>query len=426
MIKIYYGIILLMLISATASRGQSDSLSLSYCYEQAENLSPLKQQELLNRQVYDLSMKNHSSNYLPSLFLSGKATYQSDVFNIPGTSMISDIPQLPKDQYQVSVNIQQNIYDGGLTQYSKRSEESKLNVAEKELDTRLYDIHETINSLYFSYVLLQENLKILNSTLENLRNQHATISSLVENGAVLKSNLFIIEKQIASVEQDIISLRSDKNAVGAMLSDWTGVTVNENTILEIPDARLLKEQPAMKRPEIGLFQAQKELLNSQAGMTNSAITPRISAFAQAGIGRPNPMNFFEVEPSTFYIAGLQLNWQIFDWGNTSRKKQIFKAQQDIVNSKQEDFTRNISIALSRQFADQDKLNSLLEKDDEIISLQEKIVESTYAELKNGVITSTEYLTEMNALTQAKIKKIQHKIQLSRNYVSIYTLTGNKL
>jgi outer membrane protein TolC len=128
---------------------QSDTLKLDDCYAKAIDLSPLKKQELLNKSIYELGTRNHQSNYLPSLALNGKATYQSEVISIPGTTVIADYPKIPKEQFQVSIDVSQNIYDGGLTHNLKRVEESQWRLNESELETELYSIHETINHLYF-------------------------------------------------------------------------------------------------------------------------------------------------------------------------------------------------------------------------------------------------------------------------------------
>ena len=101
-------------------------------------------------------------------------------------------------------------------------------------------------------------------------------------------------------------------------------------------------------------------------------------------------------------------------------------QKSIVDTKQQDFERNLNISMIKEYSEIEKLKEILHKDDQIIELQERIVESAFAELENGVITSTEYLTELNTLIQAKINRSQHELSLSHTYVNIFTSTGNNL
>lgn len=50
--------------------------------------------------------------YLPQFALSAKASYQSDVTEIPVKLPGVDLKGLSKDQYQVMLELQQKIWDG--------------------------------------------------------------------------------------------------------------------------------------------------------------------------------------------------------------------------------------------------------------------------------------------------------------------------
>ncbi|MCC7466985.1 MAG: hypothetical protein IT261_11985, partial [Saprospiraceae bacterium] len=52
----------------------------------------------------------------------------------------------------------------------------------------------------------------------------------------------------------------------------------------------------------------------------------------------------------------------------------------------------------------------LAQDDAIIALQTDIIRRADAQLKNGVMTMTDYLTQLNILTQAQLNRKTHEIQ----------------
>jgi outer membrane protein TolC len=384
----------------------------------ARELSPLKKQELLNKSIYEFSHKNSGRSYLPSLFLSGKASYQSEVITMP------EYPEIPKEQFNVNINLHQNIYDGGLSKHSRQIDASQFQISEMDLETQLYKMNEIINAIYFAILNTQESLKILKSSLEDLNNQKDLIAARVKNGVLLASNLYNLGKQILTIEQDIISVKSDHKTMSIMLSEWIGQEVTDKTTLQIPEMYDLSQRLPLNRPEIKLFKSQKEFLQAQYDFSNLSRTPKIWAFMQGGVGQPNPVNFFEVDPATYYIFGIQLNWDIYDWGNTRREKQTLKMQQEILDTELKDFERNLHISLIKEYREIEKLEKIIQKDDEIIELQEKIVETAFSELENGIITSTEYLTELNTLILSKIKKVIHELSLSNTCVKIYTSTGN--
>ncbi|MFM8490054.1 MAG: hypothetical protein ACKOCH_27250, partial [Bacteroidota bacterium] len=63
--------------------------------------------------------------------------------------------------------------------------------------------------------------------------------------------------------------------------------------------------------------------------------------------------------------------------------------------------------------DNDKWLSQLSQDDAIIALQEDIVKRADAQVKNGVMTATDYLTQINLLTQERLTKKMHEIQAAQ-------------
>lgn len=60
--------------------------------------------------------------------------------------------------------------------------------------------------------------------------------------------------------------------------------------------------------------------------------------------------------------------------------------------------------------DLDKIQNLIDKDDELITLRKSIKKASLAQLENGVITTNDYLREVNAEEQAVLTKISHEIQ----------------
>jgi outer membrane protein TolC len=115
---------------------------------------------------------------------------------------------------------------------------------------------------------------------------------------------------------------------------------------------------------------------------------------------------------TFYVVGLKANWNIFDWGKTKTDKKALDISKEIVTSEKETFELNNKIQLEEQDFEIKKLEQLLLSDTEIIQIREKVIKSSDAQLKNGVITSSEYLIELTNLFEAKNILKTHEVQLA--------------
>ncbi|MDZ4330809.1 MAG: TolC family protein, partial [Flavobacterium sp.] len=111
-------------------------------------------------------------------------------------------------------------------------------------------------------------------------------------------------------------------------------------------------------------------------------------------------------------VGLKANWNVFDWGKNKTDLKALDISKEIVTSEKETFELNNKMQLEELDYEIKKMEQLLLSDSEIIIIREKIIKSSDAQMKNGVITSSEYLTELTNLFEAKNILKTHEVQLS--------------
>jgi hypothetical protein len=66
----------------------------------------------------------------------------------------------------------------------------------------------------------------------------------------------------------------------------------------------------------------------------------------------------------------------------------------------------------------------MEVDEEIISLRKSIRETSAVQLEEGVITSTDFVREVNAEDQAKQNRVLHEIQWLMAQAKYHFTSGN--
>ena len=96
---------------------------------------------------------------------------------------------------------------------------------------------------------------------------------------------------------------------------------------------------------------------------------------------------------------------------TKKEKEVLEISKQIVASEKETFEVNQKRQLQEINFEIGKMETQLKSDKEIIQLREKIVRSAEAQMKNGVITSSDYLNEVTQLFESKITEKTHQIQL---------------
>ena len=163
------------------------------------------------------------------------------------------------------------------------------------------------------------------------------------------------------------------------------------------------------RPERELFELQKTSFEQNKSIISAGNKPRLAAFGQLGYGKPG-LNMLENEFKTFYIVGVKLSWNIFDWNQRKNDIKYISIQQDIVDTRREAFDLNQRIASKSETQNINKYQRLLDSDKEILTLRTEILSVQRSQFENGTINAADYLSAVNAETIARITLSMHELQ----------------
>lgn len=403
----------------------SQTITLKACHDSAEvNFPKVNQKEKLVK-INELKLQNIGINYLPSLNLNAKATYQSDVTGLPDLPIPGiTMPSAPKDQYSASIDVQQLIYDGGVLKAAKQVTNLSNQVELQKVEVDIYKVKEQINKLYLTCLIIQENYKILELTKETVMAQKEALKSAVKNGVINVSELDNLDAELLKLDQQMIELSSQKTQLTGAISLLTGIQITDANVFEIPNVNP-QNNKILSRPEHLLFADQSKVLEASIAATQKKRMPTMAAFGSFGYGNPG-LNMFNQEWDTYYIVGAQLKWNIWDWKKTNREKQQLTLQKAIITDNVDAFNQNLNISLNEAQLREIKLNKLLAKDKEIITIREKISNRAASQLENGTKTSTDYLRELNAEKQARINLRSREIQLIQAQIDQLSLAGKPL
>jgi len=401
---------------------QNEVVTLNDCYENMLVNYPIADQTELYKQSNQLSLKNHQASWLPSANLNARATYQSDAIEVNISAMGNDFGfAAEKDQYQASIDINQLIYDWGRIKSAKQLSNAELKVNEQNTLVELNKIKEQVNLFYFSILILQRNEELMNTMLVDIENREKTVESAVENGVRLKSDLNILKAEKLKVKQSITQIMNQRLAAIQILAEITGMNLSSDLSLEIPNYEINNDNKLF-RPEHQLFDYRTEQVGVSSKLVAKQSAPMFYSFAQVGYGKPG-LNMTNTEFDSFYMVGVGLSWNFWDWNQTKRKKEITLLNKDFINTQRKTFDKHLAVALDNELANIATLQSALVSDIEIIKLREEVTKSARSKLDNGVITSTDYITELNAETQAKISYETHKIQMIQSKVNYLYIKG---
>lgn len=413
-------LIFLLFLAAIPAIGQVASVNLEECYRLARENYPRLPDAVRQQQISELKQKNIGSAWNPLLNLNGQATYQSDVtkvnITIPGVSIATP----PKEQFKVYLDVKQTIYDGGAIKSNTALEKSNLAAEQQSLEVELYALHERINQLYFTVLLMKENEAVMKSKRAILDERIKIMESMFRNGVITSRDLDLLKAERLLTDQQVGELRAERLSAMGMLGILTNQVMDDHTTLAEP--LLTPKNNAIVRPELRYFELLGTKLDQNSQLLQRSRNPKVFGFGQAGYGRPG-LNMLKNIVEPYYLVGLGVSWNIIDWKQTGRSREILEVQKQMIGSQRAVFDQNLSVAMFKADETIKKVEELLKIDEELVLLRGNIAKQSASQLENGTITSADYIVDLNAVTQANINKKNHMVQLYYAVTNYNTLAG---
>ncbi len=413
--------IFILLCSYTATAQSSSALTIDTCLKLAAENYPLAKQKGYLQVIGENNLKSINSAWIPQLNMDLKATEFSEVvsFDFPGFPPIV----FPKDQESFGLNLSQTVFDGGVSTQQKKTDVANTETEIQKNEVELYKVKDRIIQLYGNILLTKERLNVLDSYMKDINARKEKMTSSVKNGTMLQSNLDVLEAEMLKTQQKIIEANSNLKVLCKVLSLLINKQVDENTAFTDISTSIVTKVDSIKRPELRLFDFQQNLIEQRIKLSNRKILPRLSLFGDGAYGRPG-YNFLNQDFRFYGLAGVNLKWNISNIYNISYEKKNLMINKKIIDEQKELFQLNLNTTMVQQNGEIEKLKLVIEIDKAIVEKRKSISKSTSNQLDNGLITSSDYLTELNAEKQALLDQRMHEIQLGISIRNYSVTTGN--
>lgn len=412
-----------LILSLIASASVVQAQTLDECQRAAEKHYPIIKRYDLIAKTTDLTVKNIQKGWLPQVTAAAQATYQSAVAAWPDhlQSMFQQVglkmKGLRKDQYKLSIDVQQPIYDGGAISGQRKiaSQEGKVQEAENEVN--LYQVRRRVNELYFSLLLLDEQIKLNDDVKALLQSSEQKLSAMVKGGTAATSDYENVRAERLSAEQANESLKAQKLMLSRILSVFCGIEVNH---LQKPQA-LDATVSANTRPEMRLFDNQLRLSEVQEKALDARLKPHLGLFAQGYYGYPG-LNMFEDmmqhKWSLNGLVGVKLSWNIGALYTHKNDKARLRLQREQIENAREVFLFNNSIDEIQQKENINRYRKMMQNDDEIIDLRTHIRKAAESKLAHGIIDVNSLLREINNENAAKAQQAIYEIDMLKEMYNL--------
>lgn len=391
---------------ASAQTTLDECIGLAY-----DNYPQIKEMSLIEM-TRGIDLKTAAYAWLPHLNVSGKATWQSEVVEMPIEIPGMDI-RIPHDQYGLTAEFTQQIWDGGTSHSQRELAEAGAEVKKTQLETNLWAIRSRIQNIYLGIILIDKQMRLNDLLRENLERNSEEVGSLINGGVALPTDLDQVSVNILSCLQQRALLEADRRSYVKLLGLMTGRDMT-GVELAIPQEALDFQDDGVRdfatRPEMSLYSAQLKQNDVQLRQLNTLISPKLNLSLQGGYGRPG-MNMLSGDFSAYFVAGLKLQWNLGALYTRGMDKRKLKADAQKIDLTRETFLLNSSVEAEQKNNAIEKARDVLDRDSEIIALRQRIREAGENQYREGTIKMNDYLSMLDEEYRAKANESMHEVQL---------------
>jgi outer membrane protein TolC len=409
-----------MILLLYAGELQAQPYQIADCQEKARANYPLIKQYALIEKSTEFTISNASKAYLPQVSVTAIGGYiiKGLPSLMPGSESSTD-----KLQFIGIGQINQTIWDGGATHAQKEITKASAEVDKASVEVALHAITERVNQLFFSILLLDEQRKLLDLLTENLNRNMKAVQLSNKIGLAYSMDVDEVKVEILKVEQRMAELNYARQGYATMLAFMMGVDPDDNIQLIKPEINIFTENSSINRPELTFYQNQRKQVEAQDKMLKVGNMPKVGLLG-AGIMIQPGMSFGPEKLNSLAIAGLSLSWNTKSIYTHSNHRELSKINLERINNQQETFLFNTNLQLTQQRSDIEKQKTILEKDNEIVTLKSSIKKAYELKYQTGMGTMNQLLEATSGESDAISNRAIHEIQLLMSVFAYKTNSGN--
>ena len=186
-----------------------------------------------------------------------------------------------------------------------------------------------VRRLYYGIAQAESGKATLQATIDFLRQLHLETSRQTLQRIALQADLLSVKAQLVQAEYELLKMDDPIQTQKEQLNRLMGRPIDAP--LEIDVSSIVESEPVTlndayaealsSRPEIRLAKVQQRKAQLERRLTSAERIPDVSLSLLA----LRTVNYSSVLPNSISSVGLQVTWDVFDWG---RKRQEVQTKQD--------------------------------------------------------------------------------------------------
>ena len=353
-----------------------------------------------------------------------KSAYFKLTYNATANKYFKDVksPFIGKynQAYGQNVTLAQPIYTGGAIKSGIEIGKNYLSLMELSLDKIRKDTMLSVIQAYIDVYEAENTLEVLKKSKEALSRNYEEQKEKYKLRLVTKPEFIEAERSLKAIEADVIQQTSNieiaKEALGNMIGikDSEKIEIVPFTVEEkFSKAVNLKDDLAKlttRNTEYQMALKQKEISRKNIDLEKADLRPKVTGVVTYGTS--DRTKFSEVSKTKNYngTIGLNLSWQIFDWGENKLDVEKAKRNHEIKEIEAEKALDDLKVGMKKVYYQLQALEKSLEAKKIAVEKAEEVYELEQERYSYRLITMRDLLNAESNLRQSRTDYISSKLR----------------
>jgi outer membrane protein TolC len=338
----------------------------------------------------------------------------------------------PANNYSVSINYQQLVYDFGRTHQNIELENANKNISEQTLEQVKQKLSVyTVNNFY-TILFLQAAIKIKDEQLATLNEHLEYVEKTMATGSATEYQVLTTKVKISTVESQKVDLVAALTAQQAALNSLLGNNQVSNPVVR---NELIMEPPVIvsdsilsyafhNRDEVLINEKRASLAELRFGMTKLQNKPLLNFEASGGAKNGYIPDLAKFTPN--YVVGLGLRVPLFD--GMKNKYNLAQAQSGIssISFESELTKRNISNEVYESEALMFAAKKKVSQSELQLNQASKAYSLAETSFKSGVITNLDLLDANTSVSESSLMLLKARIDYVTSVYKLKAALGQRI
>ena len=406
-----------------------EQINLSRCIEIALRNNPALKIKASDLRIAGEAVKQAGKDLLPSFGFSGSYRRQSTIPEVQFPAITSPFGGAPislfpsnglqlgsLDTYDFKLTMQQPLFTGFRLKNRRFAADALEKGKQHDLEKTKSELIFNVEKAYANVLKAHKVLEIAKTGSEQVDAHLRDVQNYVAQGMARKAELLAVRVKVAEAELAVVRAENGVRLAVAALENILGSDIKKDVNFADVDLSISRQtereasvQRALaNREEIKSLNFSLQAANTTVKIVKGNRLPAMSAFASYGYGRPG-LDFIKNEWMDYWIVGVGVNWELWNWGKTGSKIEQSKLRTNRIADILQQTRRAIKFQVTQACLSVQEAKKRIQLSTDIEKQAEESFRVTENSYKQGQATNAEFLDAQLELTRARLQKADAEI-----------------